>query len=250
MAKKPNKKISRREVADQLRSKQKRVDQRQGAVIVGFCIMVAVLIIAFAAYKPIKEWWDLRSFDDTELAGIGAPAKDVCAKVETKPASGNQEHVEPGTEVDYEDAPPAFGKHENVPDTPDRKLYTKDDRPRIEMLVHNLEHGYTVLWYDETIAANDDQMTELKAVATKLKGSSNPRLRFKAVPWLSDDGPKFEDGQHIALTHWSRGGRDVDASEVDKQVGVWQYCSEVSGEAVFDFMKKYDYFDSPEPNGM
>ncbi|MGH3682534.1 MAG: DUF3105 domain-containing protein, partial [Natronosporangium sp.] len=28
-----------------------------------------------------------------------------------------------------------------------RGFYTPDDRPRVEQLVHNLEHGYTVLWY-------------------------------------------------------------------------------------------------------
>ncbi len=33
------------------------------------------------------------------------------------------------------------------------------------------------------------------------------------------------------------------------QVGVWQYCSEVSGEALNDFMLDYPYLDSPEPEG-
>src|SRR3546814_6275083 len=89
-------------------------------------------------------------------------------------------------------------------------------------------------------------MTELKAIATKLKGNNNPRLKFKAVPWTSEDGKAFKGDNHIALTHWSKGGKDVDVSQVEKQVGVWQYCSEVSGEALHKFMQKYDYFDSPE----
>src|SRR3546814_18185889 len=87
----------------------------------------------FAPFKPIKEWWDLHAFNDIDMSGIGAPAADVCGKVETKKADGNQEHVESGVDVEYTDAPPAFGKHENTPDTPDRKLYTKDDRPRVEI---------------------------------------------------------------------------------------------------------------------
>ena len=33
----------------------------------------------------------------------------------------------------------------------------------------------------------------------------------------------------------------------DAQVGVWQYCSDVSGAALEDFMLKYPYTDSPEP---
>ena len=30
-------------------------------------------------------------------------------------------------------------------------------------------------------------------------------------------------------------------------MGVWQYCSDVSGAALEDFMLKYPYTDSPEP---
>lgn len=244
-----SKKVSRHQVADKLRSDQKRADKRQGAVIIGVCLVIALAIVGLAAFKPIKNWWDLRSYSDVAIADIGAP-KSACQDIITKKAEGNQQHVAPGTNVDYKDAPPAFGTHEDVPDTMDRKLYTKDDRPRLEKLVHNLEHGYTLLWYDETVAGDDSQMTEIRAIATKLKGTDNPRLKFKAVPWLKSDGKAFPDGQHISLTHWSKGGHDVDISEVEKQVGVWQYCSKVSGEALYDFMLAYDYFDSPEPNGM
>ncbi|KQY56481.1 MULTISPECIES: DUF3105 domain-containing protein [unclassified Nocardioides] len=241
-----SKKVSRREVADQLRNQQKRADKRQGLVIVGVCVLIAVVIIGLAAYRPIKNWWDLREFKNVDISGIGAPASS-CQDIITKKATGEQEHVPAGTDIDYKDAPPAFGKHEEVPDTPDRKLYTKDDRPRVEMLVHNLEHGYTIIWYDETIADDDEQMTELQAIARKLKGTNNQRLKFKAVPWLKSDGKAFPDGTHVSITHWSKGGADADGS---KQVGVWQYCPKVSGEALYDFMTEYDYFDSPEPNGM
>ena len=53
----------------------------------------------------------------------------------------------------------------------ERKLYTADDRPELETLVHNLEHGYTILWYDETVAADDDAMTSSRAIADKLAGT-------------------------------------------------------------------------------
>jgi len=239
-------KTSRREVVDQIRSQQKRADKRQGAIIVGVCVLVALLIVGVAAYRPIKDWWDLREYNDLGLDKIGAPAS-VCQDVETKKASGTQEHVQPGTDVEYEEAPPAFGKHEVYPDDMERKLYTEDDRPRVEKLVHNLEHGYTILWYDSTIADDTDQMTQLRAIASKLQGTDNFRKKFKAVPWEESDGKALPDGQHIAFTHWSKGGKDADAQDASKQVGVWQYCSAVSGEALFDFMKKYPYLDSPEP---
>ncbi|WP_239459970.1 DUF3105 domain-containing protein [Nocardioides daejeonensis] len=255
-------KNSRRERAQELLSQQKRADKRQGMIIVGVCVGVAVLIIGLAAFRPIKDWWDLRDLKGKDIDQIGAPAS-VCSPLITKAASGNQEHVDPGTKIDYPEAPPAFGKHEVYPDDMVRKLYTKTDRPNIEQLVHNSEHGYTILWFKD-IDRGSDEWDNLKAIATKLKGTSNLRLKFKAVEWTDDDPKWSDDGKawktpdgkdvdtdkmHVALTHWSKGGEDADISDTSKQVGVWQFCSEVSGAALQDFMLKYPYLDSPEPNG-
>ena len=130
----------------------------------------------------------------------------------------------------------------------ERKLYTKSDRPRLEMLVHKMEHGYTILWYDETVADDSDQMLILQGIRDKMLGTSNMRLKFKAVPWTKEDGKAFPDGQHIAFTHWAKESEEKGAKE-DEAVGVWQYCSEPSGEALNEFMLEYDYTNSPEPNG-
>ena len=127
-------------------------------------------------------------------------------------------------------------------------LYTADDRPDLGELVHNLEHGFTMLWYDETAAADEPMMEHIEAIATKYKGTDNLRLKFKAVPWLKADGKPFPEGQHIAFTHWSNGGTGEAAT--GEQVGVWQYCSEPSGAAIKDFMVKYPYLDSPEPDAV
>jgi hypothetical protein len=247
-------KSDRQAVIEQLRKKQKGSEQRRGLVIVGVCVVVAVLIIGAAAYKPVKDWWDGRQFDKLALSEIGAPAS-ACQDITTKKADGNQNHVDVGVPVTYKEAPPAFGAHWNAagiaPAPFARKFYTADDRPQLEALVHNLEHGYTLLWYDQTIADDADKLSEIKAIAEKFGGSDeNFRYKFIAVPWLPTDenGAKFPDGQHIAFTHWSIGG----AGETDnsKQVGAFQYCSEVSGAALDAFMKKYPYFDSPEPTSM
>ena len=245
-------KSDRQAVIEQMRKKQKGADRRRGFAIVGVCILVAVLIVGAAAYKPIKDWWDGRAYDKLALSEIGSPAS-VCQDVTTKKADGTQDHVPTGTPVDYKDAPPAFGAHWNeagvAPAPFARKFYTADDRPALEALVHNLEHGYTLLWYDETIADDSDKLEELRAIAEKFGGSDNLRYKFIAVPWTSEDedGKKFPDGQHVAFTHWSVGGEGE--TDADKQVGAFQYCSDVSGAALDAFMKKYPYFDSPEPNG-
>lgn len=241
-----NEKSARRAVADDIRRQQQRKEKRTTLSIVGVCVAIALIIIAAAAFKPIKDWWDLRQFNGKNIEEIGAPAT-VCGKVTTKDAEGSGKHVPEGQKVLYTDAPPTFGEHYPSPDPMARKLYTADDRPPLEVLVHNLEHGYSILWYDTTIAADKTQMDQLTAIATKLEGTGNGRLKFKAVPWLptDEDGKAFPEGQHVALTHWSAGG--VGDAATGKQVGVWQYCSAISGQALSDFMLKYPYLDSPEP---
>jgi hypothetical protein len=249
VAKKPAK-TDRQAVIEQLGKKQKGGERRRGLMIIGVCTAIALLIVVAAAYQPIKDWYDLRKFEKVDVSEIGAPAS-VCQEVTTKKANGTQDHVPPGTPVPYDIAPPAYGQHYNEPDPMARKLYTAGDRPELGTLVHNLEHGYTILWYDETAAKDSGAMQEIRAIASKFEGTSNMRFKFKAVPWTSADegGKKFPGGQHIAFTHWSAGGVDA-GSDTSKQVGVWQYCSKPSGAALKAFMLKYPYLDSPEPNAM
>lgn len=252
MAKKPAK-TDRQAVIAKMRKQQKGSEHRRGLMIVGVCAAIALLIVGAAAFKPIKDWYDARAFDNLSLADIGAPAS-ACQKITTIKADGNQDHVPTGTPVQYGQAPPAFGAHWNeagvAPAPMDRKLYTSSDRPPLESLVHNLEHGYTILWYDDTIAKDDAAMTTLRGIADKFAGTSNYRFKFKVVPWTAADegGKKFPAGEHVAFTHWSAGGSGE--TDTSKQAGVFQYCSDVSGAALTKFMDEYPYFDSPEPNAM
>ena len=250
MAKKPVK-SDRQAVIEQMRKKQKGSERRRGLAIVGVCAVIALLIVGAAAYGPIKDSLQQRKYAGQDLASIGAPAS-VCGKPITKKATGNQDHVQPGTPIEYTDAPPSFGQHYSEPDPMTRKFFTASDRPELGTLVHNLEHGYTVLWYDQTAAKDPDTMQQIKAIAAKFQGTTNLRDKFKAVPWTSADeqGKSFPPGQHIAYTHWSAGGAAAaGSSDTSKQVGVWQYCSKPSGAALESFMTKYPYLDSPEPNG-
>ena len=252
---KKSSKSDRQAVIDELRRKQKGAERRRGFAIVGVCATIAVLIVLAAAYRPVKNWWDLRKFKDIDLSSIGAPASS-CSKVEEKKADGNQEHVPQPQQVTYTTAPPAFGAHWNeagvAPAPFNRKFYTSDDRPELEALVHNLEHGYTILWYDESIADDAEQLNVIDGIADKFRSDGdNFRLKFIAAPWTSDDEDEsgtFPDGMHIAFSHWSAGGSGE--SDAAKQVGVFQYCKEPSGAALEKFMLEYPYTDSPEPDAM
>ncbi len=233
-------KSDRQKVIDDIRRKQKSAEQRQGRIIVGVCVLIAVVIIGLGGWSFFVGTFQEARIGDKPLDEIGASA-DVCEKPETKPANGNQEHVPTGTPVEYEETPPAFGPHWNeaelAPAPIQDRFYTSDSRPDLEALVHNLEHGYTILWYDETVADDASTLAEVKAMAARLDANdTNYRLKFKAVPWTDEDGDPLPEGQHIAFTHWTAGDE-----------GVWQFCSEPSGEALEQFMVDYPFSDSPEP---
>ena len=245
-------KSDRQAVIDDIRKKQKGADRRRGFAIVGVCALIAVVILGLAIYPIIKRNLELREFNGINLQEIGAGA-EVCQEVKTEPANGSADHVDETQQVDYPEAPPAFGPHWNVgglaPATFTRKFYTRNDRPELEALVHNLEHGYTILWYDDTASEDSDMINTIEGIADKFNGADeNFRLKFIAAPWTSEDGEPFPDDQHIAFSHWSAGGNGE--TDSTKQQGVWQYCSEPSGAALKTFMDDYPYTDSPEPNAL
>ena len=243
-ANKSNKDRDRRAVVEQMRRDQKKAERRRTIVVISACVVVALVIVGLAAIPLLKQ----NSLTSGDLASIGASEKAAaCTPIQTKKANGNQDHKPQGTPISYDDAPPAFGPHWPSPAPFERKFYTADDRPDVEFLVHNLEHGYSLLWYDDTIAKSSDQLAVVKAIAKKYEGSQKLTDKFIAVPWTSKDGKAFPSGKHVALTHWSAGG---DPSEVSKQKGVWQYCGDPSGAVVQKFMKEYPYSDSPEPQAM
>ena len=247
MAKAKSEKTERQAKIDAIRSQQKNDEKRRGLMIVGVCVAIALLIVGAAAYQPIKNWWDLREFRGLDIAEIGVAASE-CGDIETADATGEGEHLN-GQQLTYEESPPAFGPHwaeDGAPAPFERKFYTESDRPELEALVHNLEHGYTILWYDETIAEDAAAVTELRGLASKFADSDNQRSKFIAAPWTSDDGDPFPDDQHVAFTHWSIGG---DGEPKGEQTGVTQYCPATSGEALETFMLDYPYLDSPEPAG-
>lgn len=240
---KSSKDRDRRAVVEQMRRDQKKAERRRTIVVIAVCVVVALVIIGLATIPLLKQ----RKLTSGDLAAIGASEKAAgCRPVLKKKATGNQDHKPEGTPITYPDAPPAFGPHYPVTAPFERKFYTASDRPQIEYVVHNLEHGYSLLWYDDTIAKSSDQVAVVKAIAKKYEGTKLTD-KFIALPWTAKDGKAFPKGTHVALTHWSAGG---DPTDVSKQQGIWQYCGKPSGAVVQKFMKDYPYSDSPEPQAM
>jgi hypothetical protein len=238
---KTSKDKDRRAVVEEMRKQQQRAEKRRTRVIFAACAVVALVIIGLGAYPLIKQ--EQVSAGDLATIGVSAGEAD-CQDVIKKNAQGMNDHREIGSAIAYPESPPAFGPH--YPETGgfERKFYSPSERQEIPYYVHNLEHGYNVLWYDETVADNDDQLTAVRAIASKFEGREMTD-KFLALPWTEEDGKPFPDGAHVALTHWY-----ADPSDPSKQEGVWQYCGAPSGEVVAQFVEDYPYTDSPEPNAM
>ena len=94
-------------------------------------------------------------------------------------------------------------------------------------------------------------MAQIKAIADKFAGTSDLRDKFKAVPWTVVRRQALpERPAHRLHPLVGRAAPQNAAPGAAKQVGVWQYCSDVSGAALQTFMTDYPFSDSPEPNGV
>jgi len=231
----------RRAVAEQLRREQQRRERRRGFFFLAGCVAVVLVILGAAVVPYLRQQQRLHSLDDTAVGKIGLPVSRAgCSPVTTHAASGNNVHVPDSTPMQYPASPPAYGEHYATTAAFDRKFYARGDRPALGHLVHNLEHGYNIVWYDDHVAADPDQLGQLRAIAGKFV-----QQKFIVAPWLDSDGAAFPPGKHVAITHWW-----ADPEDLQDQKGIWRYCADTSGAAIADFTDRYPFTDSPEPNAM
>ena len=130
--------------------------------------------------SPITDWWEQRQYNDVALADDRRARPSVVpGHHHRRRPTATSDHVPDRQQVDVRGRAagvrPALERGAAWPRRRStRKFYTEDDRPELEALVHNLEHGYTILWYDETIADDADD-------AGRARGRS-PRSSTRATP--------------------------------------------------------------------
>lgn len=221
---------------------RKAEQRRRSLLLLGICVVVAAALLAYPVYLVAK---DSRA-TAAGLAGIGATLADAgCDPVQENQATGNQEHVAEGTKVTYDQSPPDSGNHYPSPAAFTKHFYSTDDRPQLETLVHNLEHGYTIAWYRADAPADDVTLLR-QAAGTFGTETFDPSQKFIAAPYTAEDGT-FPQGKDVVLARWTADPQNP--SDQTQQKGVRQSCAKVSGQAIADFMAKYPVENSPEPNG-
>jgi len=226
--------VDRKARLEEVRKAQQAAERRRTLLVAGAAGVVVLALVASVAVVIRNQ---IASTDMTKIGVTAAAAS--CDAVTSDAVTGVSDHVGPGTNtpnettVKYATIPPSSGKHFAVPITPARAFYTASDRPVLETLVHNLEHGYTIVWYDESTPKA--QQDELKKLAPLARDDKNAGPKFIVSAWDQTRGA-FPTGKHIALSHW--GAKN----------GHRQLCGQVSGAAIQKFVQTYPYTDSPEPN--
>lgn len=140
-------------------------------------------LIAAAAWGLL--WWN-QYRAEAEFRSLAEQGQTALARVETFPAEG-RDHVLPGERVRYATDPPTSGPHD--PEPVDPGFY---DRPQAaEKLVHSLEHGHIVIYYDEPGAA---ALETLEAWARRYADNWDGVIAV----------PKEGLGRAVVLAAWTR----------------------------------------------
>jgi hypothetical protein len=239
VARKNERENQRRAVAEQLRKQQQRKERQRSMVILGVCIAIVIGLLAAALIPYVQNQRAEAKAEGTPVSDLGVSESAAkCDPVKTEDATGSGDHINAPTKIPYGQSPPAFGSHwpNYLQGSELRSFYTEQDRPEVERLVHSLEHGHTILWYDETVQPGTDAYEDIQAIARKFDPETD---KFMAAPWSKDDGGSFPSGKHVVLAHWTG---------PEEQKGATQYCAAASGAVVESFMSDYPASSAPEPN--
>jgi hypothetical protein len=248
----PKKQVSqdrKARIAEMQRLEKARENRVRMQIIAGAATLLLVLgaAISYAVVDAGKKQ------PDVAITSIGVSASAAsCSAVTTDKASGNGTHVGPGTStpnttrVKYDTVPPSNGPH-FAQDAPSNgvNFYTAADRPKMETLVHNLEHGYSILWYDQSVSsAQKAKLQQIAKLANKLDASSG---KFIVSAWDPSYG-QLPAGKKFALSHWSA-TLGADKTTLASQAGHRELCGGLSGAVVESFVKQFPHTSAPEPAG-
>ena len=206
---------NRRQLIEEQRRKARAKERRTTILTIVISSVIGIGLIGGAVYFGQKE-----KADRTPLAQVGVaeeaagcdPVKDEeipkgALEDATKHTANN------GDRVEYEIAPPTWGRHNPTPlPGGSKNFYSREDNPAAEQVVHNLEHGYVVVWYDSK--ASDAQIELLK------RAGEDAERKLLFIPWSRQD---FPGDKHVVLTSWT----------------VKQACSDVSGAVIQKFFDNH-----------
>jgi hypothetical protein len=180
--KRPHKEEARRAKELAYRSMRRRALIRRGLVWGGVAAAIAAAVVYFTS----------RAQESEELRGRAAQVAEAagCSDIEPQPDQGRT-HQDTGP-ITYQQEIPTSGTHRGAPLPPDEHVY--ETPADVTQAVHNLEHGYVVIWYraDGERALPTDVVDALAEFA---EGTAKTILSPK---------PDLPEGTDLAFTAWNR----------------------------------------------
>jgi hypothetical protein len=146
-----------------------------------FLAVAGLLLVSFIAYK----WWSFASFEQRFLA-LAAEGEVAMVNIQDFPSRGGG-HLAPGQSYTYSDRFPTSGPHDIRPIDPG--FYRDIQRPT--QLVHSLEHGHIVIYYDQPASA---ALNQIRGWASHYNGHWDGIVIVPA--------PNL--GEEIVLSAWTR----------------------------------------------
>ncbi len=188
-------KQQRRQAEEARLSASRKAARRRNLVTLGVVLVVLIVVVGLV----VKD----RS-GTTSLSGVSA-AEAACTEIE-RPALQEAAHIEQGAPHEpYSSDPPSSGPHYATP--ADAGFYPS--ALPVETVIHNMEHGQVVIWYQADLPAPDLDLIE--------KITREEPLATAAVPHGLD--PSYQ----VALTAW----------------GALQFCEGISEEAIALFRAEF-----------
>ena len=180
---------------DQRRVESARADEDDGLPIAGLLSGATVLLVLVVGI-----WFFFLAGGDGGTSAVDAEPAGMedeplpkqgddqwISQVETFESQGRDHR--PGEDIDYDPVPPLSGPHWN--DWVSAGFYS--ETPRLEEVVHSLEHGAVVIYYDEA-NLSDEAEASLRAWAANKDGqwqsivvapnpNENPRGDYVLTAW-------------------------------------------------------------------
>ncbi|PSQ50669.1 hypothetical protein BRD19_00330 [Halobacteriales archaeon SW_7_65_23] len=184
---------------DRRRVKQQEGNDKTDLPLAAIAIGVAIV----AALGAMVYFFALGGSSADGIEGEPLPDsgdESLLTDVESFPSEGNQ-HVSAGTDIEYETMPPVSGPH--YQSAASAGFYT--ETPPLGELVHSLEHGAVVIYYDPAQMTDDAEESLRKFAETHIG------------PWRSvivAPNPNADPDAAYVLTAW-RNKLEMDSSDVE-----------------------------------
>ena len=200
-------KQQRRAAEEARRREQQRAARKRNLVT----LVIALLVLGLVVFLVVKD----RDDDGASVAGSVDRREAGCEPIEEHEDEG-QDHVD--VTPQYGTNPPTSGPHLATPSS--GGFFDPDSPVEPGALVHNLEHGQIVFWYDPE--APQATIDSIEAIVDEQPDA------LIAVPWGDIEAPHT-----FAMTAWTRS----------------QACRQVSQEVVDAFREEFQG-KGPEPVGV